>query len=716
MKKKSVLPILSAAFLLTAGCGAQETPPQQNIPDTAEPTAEAEAPTGETAPTEAAEPTEASEEDAVTTGGTPWINSELKENITADMATSPKDDFHLYANKEWILNNDIPDGYSGWSHYQERGYEVKQQCMDLLKDESIEGHDADLIRTYNSLLLDWDARNEKGVSEIQDLYDKILAAESIDDISALMTEKESSEVAYNLFGFYAGTGLNDPETNIVIIYEPSLLLTDSAEYSERSDYGNMYYGYEKDMFVFLAQKMGMSEADAESCFDTAIDLETVMSEKIYSTEDQLNEDYYDKINNEMSYEDVIALAEVFPLDDVLTSAGYKYNGTYLVTRPDYFEMLDSIYTDEHVEEIKDLFLVNYLLGYTRSLDRETYDKANELRSTYFGVNGTLPDEEMAYNQVTSMLPTSMQKVYIAKYGSEEDKKKMEELCQQVIDTYRELLSENEWASDEVREYAIEKLDHITIHAAYPDKFRDTSKLDLTGCSLIEAETKLAWAELDYNISQIGKKVDHEMWAEGFNILDCNAFYSPTENTINMIIGMMGEPFYSSDMSTEELYASIGAFWVGHEVSHAFDSGGAQFDAEGYFRDWWTEEDKAEFDRRVAKMDDYLDGIVAFGDKHFIGGNIDTEMVADMTGLQCALRMASKVDGFDYDRFFTKYAQMNASLGVYSSELSQLMQDEHPLDYSRTNVPVQQFEEFYETYDVQEGDNMYLAPEDRLIIW
>ena len=88
----------------------------------------------------------------------------------------------------------------------------------------------------------------------------------------------------------------------------------------------------------------------------------------------------------------------------------------------------------------------------------------------------------------------------------------------------------------------------------------------------------------------------------------------------------------------------------------------------------------------------------------------------MTGLQCALRMASKVEGFDYDRFFKKYAQMNASLGVYSFELTVLKQDEHPLDYARTNVPVQQFEEFYETYDVKEGDNMYLAPQDRLIIW
>ena len=310
----------------------------------------------------------------------------------------------------------------------------------------------------------------------------------------------------------------------------------------------------------------------------------------------------------------------------------------------------------------------------------------------------------------------MQKVYISKYGSEEDRKKMEDLCRQVIDTYRKMLLENEWASDTVKDYAIEKLDKITIHAAYPDKFRDTSGIDISGCSLIGAKRKISRSSADYDRSLIGTKTDVEMWAEGFNILQCNAFYDPFNNSINLFIGMMGEPFYTSDMCTEELYASIGAFWVGHEVTHAFDSIGAQFDAEGKFRDWWTPKDKEEFQRRMDKIDDYLDGIIAFGDKHFIGANVDTEMVADMTGVRCALRMASDVEGFDYDKFFKKLAQMNARLSVYNMEVTSLIQDEHPLEYSRTNVPVQQFEEFYETYGVKEGDNMYLAPEDRLLIW
>lgn len=726
MKKKVISSILACTMLfsvLLSGCSStpapvvsEEVAPEigtEAVPDmNAQETTQSTEASAEASTEEAGE----SEDEFKGGGGIPWIDSEIKENVTADTPTDPKDDFHLYANKDWILSSEIPAGYSSWSHYAERALEVKKQCIDLLKDDSLSGHDVDLVQYYNSLLLDWDTRNELGYSEIKPLYDKLYQAASLDDITALITGKDTINEYYNFVSYGAETGLNDPEKYLVGVSSPGLILRDAAEYSERTELGDLYYGYNKDLFLFAAGKMGMDQAEAEKIFEDSIALETKMAKKIYTTKDTHSDDYFDKINNEMSFKDLTALCSVFPLKDILTNSGYKYNGVYLVTNPDYLKLLDEIYTEDNFELIKNRMILSYLFSYIGSLDKETYDKMNELQATYFGVTGTIPDDEMAYNKINGILTTSMQKVYIQKYGSEEDRQKMTDLCQEVIDTYRELLSENEWASDEVKNYAIEKLDKITIHAAYPDKFQDTSKLDISGCSLIEAVNKITLNNIEYNKSLPGKKVDKEMWASFMSILDCNAYYNPQDNTINMIIGMMGDPFYSSDMPVEELYASIGAFWVGHEISHAFDNNGSQFDAEGLYRDWWTEADKEEFNKRVKKMDDYLDTIVAFDGQHFIGSNIDTEMVADMTGLQCALRMASKVENFDYDKFFIKYAQMNGSLGLYANELSMLTQNEHPLDYSRTNVPVQQFQEFYDTYDVKEGDNMYLAPEDRLVIW
>ena len=664
-----------------------------------------------------AAPSDSSEDNSVKgSGGKPWLDTSIKENITADTKADPKDDFYLYANKVWLEKNDIPDGYDTWSLYDKRSLDVKKQCMDLMKDESIKGHDAELVRTYNKLILDWNARNELGVSELLEKYNKITEAKNIDDITKLLTDKDTVYDYFDFFDFKVTTGLNDPNKYIVGVDTPKLLLKDSAEYTQRTELGDIYYGYYKDLFVYMAGKFGMTEDEANRCFENAVTLDSKLAPKIYTTKEKNAGDYYEKINNEIPLSELASYTKKFPLKEILTSAGYAYDGAYIVTTPDYFKHIDDIYTEGNLEAIKSRMIVEYILSYSSIVDKETYDKTIELDNKYLGSNGAMSDEEMACDMVKKNLPDSYQKVYIEKYGSEEDRQKMTELCQKVIDTYKELISENEWASDETKKAAIEKLDKMAIHSAYPDKFNDTTGIDIGGCTLIEAGRNIENNIIKENIKLIGTKVDKEKWGEIIPVTECNAFFNPQDNSINMFIGMMGEPFYSSDMSTEELYASIGAFWAGHEISHAFDRNGAQFDADGNFKDWMSDADKEQFQKRIDKMDKYLDSIVAFGDKHFEGANVDTEMTADITGLQCALKMASKVDGFDYKKFFTKYAQMNAIVASYNHELEKVSQDEHPLDYSRANVPVQQFEEFYKAFDVKEGDNMYLAPEDRITVW
>lgn len=655
-------------------------------------------------------------EKPVTDGGKPWIDSDIKENVTEDTAADPADDYHLYVNKDWLLENEIPAGYSWWGPFLERGLEVKKQCIDLLTDEGIEGHDGELIRTYNRLLLDWDAREESGVSEIEDVYKLLLEIKDTEDVDELLTDRAYATELTPFVTLGADIGFNDPERYVVAVETPGLLMNDAAEYEERTEYGDMIYGFRKDTFVYTAGKMGMSQEEAGKCFDDAISFESKLAENIYTTREKKSSDYIEKINNEMTLEDLTDHCVSFPIGQVLKAAGYIYDGVYVVTRPDYLNRLDEVYTDENIDEIRAYLLVNYLRRYAGSLDKDIYDHMNEARNKYTGSSGELPDEEMAYEAVVSALPASMQKVYVEKYGSKEDKEKIEDLCHEVLDTYREMLEENEWASDNVKENAIKKLENMTVNVAYPDKFRDTSSLDLEGCSLVEAKRRIDKYVLEYNNSLIGTKRDRGMWAELFNILECNAFYLMNDNSINIIIGIMGEPFYSSDMPTEELYGSMCAKLIGHEISHAFDNNGSQFDENGNLRNWWTKEDAEEFGKRVGKMDKYLDGITAFGDEHVIGSNVDSEMIADITGMQCVLRMASKVDDFDYDKFFRKYAEMNSCLSLYSAELMQLSQDEHPLDYLRTNVVVQQFDEFYETYGVKEGDNMYLPKEERITVW
>ena len=169
------------------------------------------------------------------------------------------------------------------------------------------------------------------------------------------------------------------------------------------------------------------------------------------------------------------------------------------------------------------------------------------------------------------------------------------------------------------------------------------------------------------------------------------------------------------MSREELYGGIGTI-IGHEISHAFDTNGAQFDKDGNYNNWWTEEDFDAFRARAQKLIDYYDGMTVFGDEKINGARIHTEAIADMTGLKAMLLLASKEDNFDYKLFFESYANLWKKIGTYESVFMLLTQDEHPLNYIRVNSCAQQFDEFYETFDVKEGDGMYLAPEDRVLVW
>ena len=157
--------------------------------------------------------------------------------------------------------------------------------------------------------------------------------------------------------------------------------------------------------------------------------------------------------------------------------------------------------------------------------------------------------------------------------------------------------------------------------------------------------------------------------------------------------------------------------IGHEISHAFDTNGAQFDENGTVRDWWTPEDKQVFAERAQKLETYFSRVAAFDDgTPYPASVVKAEAIADMAGMKCILKMADKVDGFDYDRFFRANAAMWARIDTLDKARWMLGADPHPFNYLRANITVQQFDEFQETYDIKEGDGMYLAPEDRILVW
>ena len=198
----------------------------------------------------------------------------------------------------------------------------------------------------------------------------------------------------------------------------------------------------------------------------------------------------------------------------------------------------------------------------------------------------------------------------------------------------------------------------------------------------------------------------------------NAYYTPLLNAIYIMDGMTVSPMLDDENNYEEFLAVIGTT-LGHEISHAFDTNGAQFDADGNMVNWWTDDDYSAYIGKTQKVVDYLNSITPFEDYPDMsvdGELVKTEYIADLVSFKPVIAIARQHEDFNWDIFFQARAAMWRMVATEEKEVSQLQSNEHPLGYIRVNAICQQYQEFYDTYDIQPGDGMYLAPADRLEVW
>lgn len=699
MKKKLLAMLLAGVMLVTTACGG--TSGQT---------------TGEEATEETVDDTESVEEesDLVTTGGSPWIDSDLKENITEDMALDAKDDFHLTVNHDWLMENDLPEGYASYNTFTEVEEEIREKAKAVLTDEKLEGHDAELVQTYYNAFLDWDARNEVGMAPAEAAAEDIQGLSSMDELSEFICDPDRACYVPAMLDMGNGASLDDSTKYVLWIVVDDFILGDAAEYSERTESGDRNYDAYKKETVALLGRIGYDESEAEKMFDDTIAFEGKLAEVAYTAADQMASDYPEKVNNVMSPEEAAAMAPNYPVKRFLEGYGYADAKDCVVMNPEYLKRVNELYTEENLEDIKTYMLVHYIMNVGNSLDREAYEICYEADNEANGSSGMKPDEEEAYDAVRESLTEPMDRAYLAKYDATKQKQQITEICEDVIATYRQMLSEEDWLSDETREKAVEKLDAVTINAVYPDKWEsDYADLDLSGASFYDCDKRIFEFMQTLDNTKTNGTVDKDIW--GVDILMTNAYYSPSHNSINIILGVLGGNIYQEDMPAEEIYGGIGSV-IGHEISHAFDTNGAQYDKDGNLKDWWTEEDYDAFEKRADKLAAYYDGITVWDGQNAIGTNIKTEVIADMAGIKAMLRIAQDTDDFDYEAFFRQYARLWARINTREREYESLTKDSHPLHYLRTNVTLQQFDEFVNTFGVGEGDNMYLAPDDRVLVW
>jgi predicted metalloendopeptidase len=296
-----------------------------------------------------------------------------------------------------------------------------------------------------------------------------------------------------------------------------------------------------------------------------------------------------------------------------------------------------------------------------------------------------------------------------------------------------MIYEEDWLSEETKAAAIDKLDNMVVQVVRPSNTADYSDVVVKsydeGGTILDAAAsaaRLVGAHMAERASD--PDIDREFWDiydKEFSTTTINCFYRPERNSIYIMAGFVaiGDDLFGEDMTDEEFIGSVGAV-AGHEISHGFDSKGSHYDLygrryddEGKETDWMNTEDRSRLDERAEHVGSYFSLARPIpGQAQVEGGRIMNEATADMAGIKAVLYMARDIEGFDYDSFFRGYAALYATQTEEKFEVEAIEDDEHPLDFHRVNITLQQFDEFLDTYDIKPGDGMYLDPDKRINVW
>ena len=651
-----------------------------------------------------------------------WMDSDIQQWVKMTEEVPPTADYNLHVNREWMINTELPDGYASYDSITERAVEVDAQILDILKNPEKETdaaliHDQELVQKYYSMWLDWESRNKLGVQPLKDRLTPLMEVETLEDLTDYLSRPETAISATELLTCDVDINWNDTSHYAVYVAPVDLIFGDSMYYGMMSESDAMAEPYYDQVIRHILVELGYTDSEATSILKGCFAFEQDIAEHIMTTEEESARDAIAKQNNPRTMEQLEQEAGDFPIREMVAAYGGEGSDVYILTQPDWLSAMAVLYDEDYVEYLKDYLICYTAQDYATLLDRDCYDIYYEVINGISGAVGTKSDEKSASHAVNVFLPMQMARLYADRYVTDETKEEVTGLVREILAEYRIMLAEETFLSEDTRKSAVKKLDNLLLRIAKPEHWEDDSGLNFKGTdeggNLLSAQDEVGAFWVQRMQGMVNQKVDQRVWTS--KVQQVNAFYDPSQNSITICGGILGGALYNAEMSREELFANVGDT-LAHEISHAFDTTGCQFDEKGNFRNWWTKEDQKAFAERADKLVAYYDQIEPFQDVNCVGSQIEGEAISDLVAMKILLRIAAKEKNFDYDRFFRSFAQTWRTITTVQSEYYTLSQDTHPLPYLRVNAVVQQFQEFYDTYGVKKGDGMYLASEKRLEVW
>ena len=638
------------------------------------------------------------------------------ERVFSLFGTNLKDDFYAAVNKDTLNALTIKPGrtISGtlYDLSDKSAEQVSEILAELLERDPSENNEKEqkIVNLYNNIA-DMDARNEAGIEPIQEYLDMVNSIETMDDLEEVQSTFRNELYVVPFIGFSLTVDLKDSTKYSVAFATLSPSLPKDTYSTGTDEQKNSYINYIKTLLMLGGETEEDAAAMAQQCFD----IEAMLAGAMMNTEDYNN---VDKIYNIFTLDEIKAMFPDIDIDAAYADSGLQPSDQIVVTDPGMTEAFAEYFTEENLDALKSYMKYVLLAGFGGALNQEFIDASDTFNQEFMGTQGSYSAEERALLTVQNIMPDYIGELYAERYFTEEAKQDVEKMVRDIIEVYRGRIQNLEWMSDTTKERALKKLDTMGVKIGYPDEWE--SEIDnaeilsaADGGSYFSNVLSIAAAQEEKMISLQNEPFDKTQWI--MYPFTVNACYSATQNDITFPAAILQSPMYDVNASYEQNLGGIG-YIIAHEITHAFDNNGAKFDENGNAADWWTEEDYAAFNELCDQMIEFYDGEEAVAGIPMNGTLTLSENVADQGAVSCITEIASGLEDPDYEALYTSLANCWASTASREYCMYAAQADVHSADKLRVNRVVVSCDEFYETFDIDEDDGMWIAPEDRVHIW
>ena len=652
-----------------------------------------------------------------------------------DTLTKPSKDFFRYVNGTWLDSTTIPDDRTTWGSFSELRKKTDEDALNILKAamsnnedlkkiDLIPGSDQEKAVFLFETIMDTISRNNQGISPILPYLEKVKAIKNISDLQNYLIEMEPLGGG-GFFDFGVGSDPKNSNRNVGYLGAGGLGLPDRDYYIKNDEDSknkrNLYVKHITKMLQYLGDDKVLANKQAEQI----LALETRLAESMMDKVDRRDAR---KRYNPKSIDQLQKMIPLINWESYFTGIGVKKIDTIIIGELNYMINLQKVFKENNVSEWKTLLRWDVLNGAADMLSNEI-EKVNWdfYSKDLSGAKAQRPRDERALQTINWTIGEALGKLYVEQKFPPEAKEKAQKMIKNVILSFENRINALAWMSEETKIKAIEKLKATKIKIAYPDKWKDYSQMKIVsiknGGSYFQNMLNITKFNFNKDLSMLDKPVDKSEWFMAPQVV--NAYFNPSYNEIVFPAAILQPPFYNYKADDAVNYGGIGAV-IGHEISHSFDDSGSRYDKDGNLNNWWLDEDLAQFELLGKALADQYSAIEVLPGVNINGEFTLGENIGDLGGVLAAydaLQLSfkgnypEKIDGFSAEqRFFISWATVWRTKMRDEALKTRIKTDPHSPGMNRAVQPLLNIDAFYEAFDIKEGDNMYLAPENRVRIW